>query len=95
MIIKRAIRFFSYALAFLGLGSVQSCKDEPTGELCYRCTWTYTYDAYSDTESYQDTFCFEDAKSYFPGLTRAEFIEYINEFEDENDDGECKKKSLR
>ncbi len=94
MILKKTIRFVSYVLAFLGLGSAQSCKDdEPSGELCYRCTWTDTYDG--DTYSYSDTFCFEDAQNYYPELTKTEFTQYIDYFESQYDDAVCKKKSLQ
>jgi hypothetical protein len=93
MILKKTIRFVSYALAFLGLGSVQSCKDDdPSGELCYRCTWTDTYDG--DTYNYSDTFCFEDAQAYNPDLTKAEFEAYITLFKGEYD-ADCDKKSLQ
>lgn len=90
--IKKAIKLVSYSLAFLGLGSVQSCDDDPSGELCYRCTWQETYG--DETYDYQSTICFDDAKTYLgEDLTKDEFIEYMEDFENEMD-ADCKKKEL-
>ena len=91
MIIKKMIRIAGYGLAFLGIGATQSCSDDPSGELCYRCEWEDTYDGY--TYDYRELFCFEDAKAYVPGITKDEFKELIEEFEDEND-ADCEKKEL-
>ena len=92
MIIKKTIRFFSYGMAFLGLGSVQSCKDDPAGDLCYRCTWSYTYN--SETYDYSETTCFGDVKVNNPDLTKAEFEAYMTLFQSQYD-ATCKKKSLQ
>jgi len=78
MILKKTIRFASFAMVFLGLGGVSaSCSDDEE-DLCYKCTYG------GDSE----TLCYDDYKDDY---TKAEFKEIIATFEDYFGDI-CKKK---
>ncbi len=75
MIIKKAIRYASYLLVFFGLTSIEACKDDDDGDLCYKC----------DGEDYNgdpinETYCFSDYKDDYTKAEFNELIEYMNDY---------------
>lgn len=75
MIIKRTIRYMSIAIAFLGLSSLEACKDDEPSDLCYECDGE---DYYGDP--IDETLCFSDYKDDMNKEEFTEFIELINDF---------------
>jgi hypothetical protein len=81
--IKRTIRFVSYLLAPLGMIAVDGCSKDDD-ELCYKCTYTYGGD------SYTESICYDYFKKYYGG-SKEDFKDYIDS-EWVDDGWTCKKK---
>jgi len=71
MMMRKTIRFVSYALTFLGLGAVQvSCSSNgDEADLCYKCTY--------DGDNY--TVCFDDYKDEYGG-SQNDFEDWIDSY---------------
>lgn len=75
MIIKRTIRYMSIAIAFLGLSSLEACKDDEPSDLCYKCDGE---DYYGDP--IDETYCFSDYKDDYTKEQFIAFIEFGNSY---------------